>query len=124
MTNPAVRRDTLFLTVLCGGAGVQHFRTPETFAPLIPPFLPGSARAWTYGSGVVEMVTAALLAVPRTRRFGGRVAGALFLGVFPGNLQMAWNWRTRPWQAQLISLGRLPLQADLVRRAERIHRDG
>lgn len=124
MTNPAARRDTLFLTVLCGAAGVQHFRAPETFDPLIPPFLPGSARAWIYGSGAVEVGTAALLALPRTRRFGGRVAGALFLGVFPGNLQMAWNWRTRPWQAQLISLGRLPLQADLVRRAERIHRDG
>lgn len=103
--------------------GVLHFVQPEPFDKLIPPRLPGSARAWTYGSGVAELAVAALLAVPRTRRIGGYAAAALFVGVYPGNLQMAWDWRRRPAQYQAISLGRLPMQADLVRRALRVARD-
>ena len=51
--------------------GVLHFVRPEPFDGLIPPFLPGSARAWTHGSGVAELAVAGLLAVPRTRRGTG-----------------------------------------------------
>ncbi|WP_307781269.1 DoxX family protein [Agilicoccus flavus] len=121
---PRGRRTAYALAALCGGMGVLHQVKPEPFDALIPRSLPGSARAWTYGSGVVELVTAALLAYPPTRRRGGRLATLLFLGVFPGNLQMAWNWRHLPWQRQLVSLGRLPLQADLVRRSELVAREG
>lgn len=110
-------RTAWALTALCGGMGIAHFAQPEPFDELIPPALPGSARAWTYGSGVAELAVAGLLAVPATRRVGGYAAAALFVGVYPGNLQMAWNWRHRPWPQQLVSLGRLPMQADLVRRA-------
>lgn len=102
--------------------GVLHFVRPEPFDGLIPPFLPGSARGWTHGSGVAELAVAGLLAVPRTRRAGGRAAQALFLGVWPGNAWMAWRWRRRPWPAQLVSLGRLPLQVPLIRAAGRVAR--
>lgn len=127
MTLPSLQRrradrTARFLTVLCAGMGVLHFVKPEPFDEIIPASLPGSPRAWTYGSGVVEVATAALLVAPRTRRLGGRVATALFAGVFPGNVQMAWNWRRRPWYLQVVSLGRLPLQADLIRRSEFVHR--
>ena len=44
--------------------GVLHFVRPEPFDGLIPPFLPGSARAWTHGSGVAELAVAGLLALP------------------------------------------------------------
>ncbi|WP_168582756.1 DoxX family protein [Gephyromycinifex aptenodytis] len=118
------RRTAYALTALLTGMGVLHFVKPEPFDALIPKALPGSPRSWTYGSGVAELGAAALLALPRTRRIGGRAASLLFLGVYPGNLQMAWDWRHEPWTKQLISLGRLPLQADLVRRAELVHRAG
>ena len=61
-----------------GGMGVLHLAKPEPFDQLIPPMLPGSARAWTYGSGVAELAVAGLLAVPATRRAGGAAAAALF----------------------------------------------
>ena len=51
-----------------------------------------------------------------------RAAQALFLGVWPGNAWMAWRWRRRPWPAQLVSLGRLPLQVPLIRAAGRVAR--
>lgn len=106
-----------FLTALCAGAGVLHFVKPEPFDDLIPEWLPGAARQWTYGSGVAELAVAALLANPSTRRAGGWAAAGLFLGVYPGNLKMAWDWRGEPAAKQAVSLGRLPLQFDLVARA-------
>lgn len=111
------------LAAICGTVGTLHFVTPQAFDQIIPPALPGPPRAWTYGSGVAEYATTALLLHPRTRRRAGRLATLLFLGVFPGNLQMAWNWRHKPWYMQAISLGRLPLQAHLITQAELVHRE-
>lgn len=122
MPNYDARNQAIFLTALCGGAGVMHFLRPEPFDQLIPEQLPGSARAWTYGSGVAELAVAALLALPATRRVGGAAAAALFVGVFPGNLKMTWDWRKEPWTRQLVSWGRLPLQADLVARARAVQK--
>lgn len=120
----AATRTALGLGGLCLGMGTLHFVKPEPFDSLIPEFLPGTPRQWTLGSGVAELATAALLIVPSTRRLGGTIAQGLFVGVFPGNLKMAWDWRSRPWPQQLVSIGRLPLQADLVRRARLVARHG
>lgn len=68
--------------------GVLHFAAPKPFDSIVPAELPGSARFYTQASGVAELGTAALLAVPRTRRFGATAAMALFLAVFPANVNM------------------------------------
>lgn len=112
----------LRLAALCAGMGVLHFVKPKPFDALIPPALPGSARFWTYASGVAELGTAALLVNPSTRRLGGRAASALFVGVFPGNLQMAWDWRHESLPKRAVALLRLPLQAHLVASAEKVHK--
>lgn len=113
-------RTARLLTALCAGAGTLHFLKPEPFDSIIPPEVPGEPRNWTYGSGAAELTTAALLACPRTRRLGGRAAAALFVAVFPGNLEMARQWRDREPKWQVISLGRLPLQALLVKQAREV----
>jgi uncharacterized membrane protein len=106
-----------------GAMGVLHFVAPKQFDALIPPELPGSRRTWTYGSGVAELAVAGLLADRRTRALGGAAATALFVGVFPGNLQMARAWRGRPvWPYQVIAWGRLPLQIPMILAADRIRR--
>lgn len=115
-------RNTLGLTALCAVTGVLHFAQPEPFDKMIPPRLPGSPRAWTYGSGAAELAVAALLAMPRTRHIGGYAAAALFVAVYPGNLQMAWDARRRPAKQQAVTVGRLPMQFDLVRRALQVAR--
>ena len=103
--------------------GVLHFAAPRPFDGLIPPELPGSRRAWTYGSGVAELAVAGLLAAPRTRALGGAAAVALFVGVLPGNLQMVRAWRRKPvWPHQVIAWGRLPLQIPMIVAADRIRR--
>ncbi len=97
-----------------GFMGALHFAVPKPFDGLIPRSLPGSRRAWTYGSGVAELAVAAAVAVPRTRRLGGLAAALLFLGVFPGNVKMAVDARTAPLPQRAIAWGRLPLQWPLI----------
>ncbi|MDN5564617.1 putative membrane protein [Luteococcus japonicus] len=116
------KNQARFLTALLAGAGVLHLVRPEPFDGLIPSQLPGTARAWTLGSGVAELAVAGLLANPATRSVGGRAAEALFVGVFPGNLKMAWDWRGESPAKRAIALGRLPLQLDLVARARTVAR--
>ena len=108
----SLRRASPFLLAgLLIGAGVTHFVRPEFYDALVPPVLPGSTRAWVYGSGVVELAVGAAVAVPRTRRRGAIAAAALFVAVFPGNVYMAVEPGDVPrWAA----LARLPLQVPLV----------
>lgn len=116
------RRTAVFLTALLGGAGVMHLVRPEPFDRIVPPALPGPARAWTYASGAAELAVAALLAVPRTRHLGGLAAAALFLAVFPANLQMAHDWRDAPRRRRAIARGRLPFQGVLIAQALHVAR--
>ena len=112
------RRTGAALTAM----GVLHLVRPGPFERLIPDRLPGTARAWAVGSGYAELATAALLLLPRTRRLGGAAAVALFIGVWPGNVKMAWDRRHEPWQRRVVPLGRLPLQIPLITSAARIAR--
>ena len=107
-------RSPLLLAGLLAAAGVAHFAAPKSFDATIPGALPGSPRAWTYGSGAVELALAAGIALPRTRRTAARAAAAYFVGVFPANVQMAVDWRKRPEPLRTAALVRLPLQVPLV----------
>ncbi|WJY97206.1 hypothetical protein CFOUR_03895 [Corynebacterium fournieri] len=106
-----------FLIPLFAGAGVLHFAKPEPFDGIVPDALPGDARTYTYVSGVAELAAAGLLANPKTRAAGGKFAAALLTAVWPANFNMAWQWRDEPWQKQIISIGRLPLQIPLIKAA-------
>jgi len=105
------------LVPLFAGAGVLHFVKPEPFDGIVPDALPGSARTYTYVSCVAELAAAALLVNPKTRAAGGKFAAALLAAVWPANFNMAWQWRNEPWQKQIISIGRLPLQIPLIKAA-------
>lgn len=105
------------------GMGVAHFAVPTPFDTLVPPWIPGSARFWTHASGVAELAVGTAVAVPRTRRLGGLAAAALFVAVFPANVQMAWDWRRKPWPYRAIAFGRLPLQAPMIDHALKVSRE-
>jgi uncharacterized membrane protein len=112
------------LAGLLATAGVGHFVTPRTFDATIPSALPGSPRAWTYASGVVELALAAGVALPRTRRAAALATAAFFVGVFPANVQMAVDWRHRPTPVKAAALARLPLQVPLVLWARGVAKGG
>ncbi|MEV6053741.1 hypothetical protein [Streptomyces sp. NPDC052107] len=107
-------RSPLLLAGLLAAAGVAHFAAPRSFDAVVPRALPGSPRAWTYGSGFVELALAAGMAAPRTRAVAAKAAAAFFVGVFPANVQMAVDWRHRPAPLRTAALARLPLQVPLV----------
>ncbi|MEV7983263.1 DoxX family protein [Streptomyces sp. NPDC086519] len=107
-------RSPLLLAGLLAAAGVAHFAAPKSFDATIPRALPGSPRAWTYGSGAVELALAAGIALPRTRAVTARAAAAFFVGVFPANVQMAVDWRKRHEPLRTAAYARLPLQVPLV----------
>jgi uncharacterized membrane protein len=113
------------LVVLLSGIGILHFIAPKYFDAIIPPALPGSARTYTFASGVAELAVAGTLAVPRTRRFGGLAAALLFAGVFPGNVQMAVDWLRNPKMPlpmKIIAIARLPLQIPMITTALAVRR--
>lgn len=104
---------------------------PRVFDAVVPGWVPGSARFWTYASGVAELAVAAMLAGRRTRRAGGWAAAALFLAVYPANVQMTVDAATRCRAAPrdrrrllvlAATLARLPLQWPLVAAAAAVAR--
>jgi len=110
------------LALLLTSSGVLHFAAPASFDAIVPEQLPGAARTWTHFSGAAELVTAALIAAPRTRRFGGLLAALLFVAVFPANVKMAIDWSDRPAWMRVLAYGRLPLQIPLVLWAVLVYR--
>jgi uncharacterized membrane protein len=120
----ASSRRARTLATFLAGAGAAHFVVPKFYDAMIPSQLPGSARTWTYGSGVAEIAVAAAVAHPATRSRGAATAAVLFVAVFPGNLKMAIDTlrRDRPTPEKAAVLGRLPLQLPLVAWALRVRR--
>ena len=113
----------LGLAALLGFAGIAHFVNPGFFDDIVPHALPLPPRAWTYVSGVAELACAVVVARPATRRAGGLAAAALFVAVFPANVQMAVDWRRRPVLERAGAYGRLPLQIPLVLWGLKVRRD-
>jgi uncharacterized membrane protein len=110
------------LGALLGGSGVLHLVRPRTYEWLVPPEL-GSARAWVTATGVAEIGTAALLAAPTTRRWGGWAAAALLVGFVPAHLH---TFRVLPKKPVPLAVAavRLPLQLPMIAAALRIARAG
>lgn len=116
---PAFRLAALLLTI-----GTAHFVIPQVPDALVPPELPGGPRLYTHLSGAAELIIAAMLLSPGARRHGGLAAAALFILVFPANLNMVRLWRDKPWPMRAIALARLPLQIPLITEAIRVWHGG
>lgn len=111
-----MRRVSIYLLALLFVlAGALHFVRPETYARIMPPFLPWP-MALVYLSGVAEIVGGLGLLVPRLRRWAGVWLIAVLVAVFPANIYMAvapeeagfgidplWLWLRLPLQALLIA---------------------
>ena len=123
MTRPApLRADAKAVVTAFTVSGIVHLVRPQTFEPLMPSWVPAH-REVIYASGVAELVCAAGLLHPATRRAAGVAAAAVLVGVFPGNLKMAVDAsRTRSTRFKAIAYGRLPLQLPLIRGALRAGR--
>ena len=126
MTQRPSQAAALRLAGLLTGAGILHFVTPTFFDAQVPTALPGSARTYTQVSGVAELAVAATLANPGTRKLGGALAAALFVAVFPANINLASKYvqssKTSP-ALKAAMLARLPLQIPLITEALKARRN-
>jgi uncharacterized membrane protein len=111
------------LAALLLGSGVLHFVMPKPYDSIVPLELPGSQRFYTYASGVAELVSGALLLSPRTRKLGALSALAVFVAVFPANINMVRLWRDKPLFMRLGAIARLPLQIPMIAGALKIYRN-
>ena len=76
----------------------------------VPPWMPFGRSFWTYVSGVAELIIGTMILRPSSRRRGAMAAVFLFIGVYPANLYMTWDWRDRSVSEQIVSWVRLPFQ--------------
>ena len=125
---PIAQRDTsqtaaYRIAALLLGVGTVHFVAPKPFDDIVPAELPGSPRFYTYASGVAEVGIGALVLARRTRRNAALAAVALFVGVFPANVNMVRLWWDKPWPMRIVALARLPLQIPMVTEALKIRRN-
>ena len=127
-TTPLAERDTTEtaayrVAAMLMGIGTVHFLAPKPFDTIVPVELPGSARLYTYASGVAEVAIGALLLPRRTRRPAALAAVLLFIGVFPANVNMVRLWWDKPWPMRIAALARLPLQIPMITTALKIRRN-
>jgi uncharacterized membrane protein len=115
---PAQRMGAMLI-----GMGVLHFVAPKPFDTIVPAELPGGARFYTLASGVAEATTGAMLLAPRTRRLGALAAVAVFVGVFPANVNMVRLWWGKGWPARIGAIARLPLQVPMITQALKAYRN-
>jgi uncharacterized membrane protein len=103
----------LLMALLFILAGLNHFRRPQMYRAIMPPYLP-----WHHPlvalSGAAEVGLGALALVPRWQRQAGWGLIALLIAVFPANLHMALHTDCYPRIPAWLLWFRLPLQAVLL----------
>jgi len=116
--DPVLDRSRLRFAAMMVAVGVAHFVAPRFFERIVPRWFPWPREAVVV-SGVAEVASGVLLAVPATRRLGGLLATATIVAVYPANIQMAVDASrgqdvgVPAWAAWL----RLPMQIPMIRRA-------
>lgn len=107
------------------GVGSLHFVAPKPFDSIVPAELPGSPRVYTYASGVAEVGIGAALLAPKTRRLAALAAVALYISVFPANVNMVRLWFQDPSKSlpmRIVAIARLPFQVPMILEALKVYR--
>lgn len=120
--DPVEDRARLRFALSLLGVGVMHFVAPGFFVKIVPRWFPWAKPA-VFWSGVAEVGSAVLIAVPRTRRIGGWLAAVTIVAVYPANIQMAIDaTRKGSKLAAVATWLRLPMQFPMLARALRCTR--
>ena len=99
MTPAALRRTQAILRYALAAVyapfGVLHMRSPAAFLPIMPPVVPFPEAVVT-ATGACEVLGAAGLLIPRTRRAAGAALALYAVCVYPANLYHALAHRHVP----------------------------
>jgi uncharacterized membrane protein len=111
MTRRTLARN--LLAVLIVGAGISHFARTDLFLRIMPDYLPSpSLLVWI--SGLFEVLGGVGLLVPRSRFLSAVGLIALYIAVFPANINMAVHATRFPEIPAAVLWLRLPFQAVLI----------
>lgn len=92
-------------------AGLNHFRAPEVYLGMMPPWVPWPG-AMNVISGAAEVLGGIGLLVPATRRVAGWGLIALLVAVFPANVRVAMQGTMPGFDfSPTVLWARLPFQA-------------
>lgn len=80
----------IILAIAMTAIGIRHFTDPQPFVQIVPAFLP-APLALVYVSGAAEVAGGVGILIPALRRAAGIGLIALYVAVFPANLNMAIN---------------------------------
>ncbi|MFY9610739.1 MAG: DoxX family membrane protein [Blastocatellia bacterium] len=93
--------------------GVNHFRNPDFYLPMMPPYLPWHLTL-VYLSGGFEILFGLMLIIPKLTRMAAWGLILLLIAIFPANIYMAQHAELFPWTAPTFLWIRLPLQLVLI----------
>ena len=91
------------------GVGIDHFRRPEWYVKIVPPFLPYKLELVLI-SGVAEIILGFMLLLPKMRFIAGNGLILLLVLVYPANIYLAYTNGAALDTSPLIAWGRLPIQ--------------
>ena len=86
---PGSRKDdpaAWTLAAFMVGSGVTHFTAPGYYRDLVPSWVPARSAVVAV-SGLADVAVGVLVAVPATRRAGGRATAVLITAYLPAHLE-------------------------------------
>ncbi len=101
----------VFLWFMLGG--IAHFTSTAFFTTIVPPYIPFPVST-VYISGVIEVLAAAALLLPRWRQLAGAVLFLLTIAVTPANIHMWLNPELFPDVSEFLLTLRLVVQVALL----------
>jgi len=106
----------LILAVAMIAIGLDHFVSPDFFVRIVPRVLPAPLLL-VQVSGFFEMLGGLGLLAPwkNVRRAAGIGLVALYVAVFPANVNMVRLWKDKPLPMRIGAIARLPLQIPMMR---------
>ena len=113
----SLRKSTLALAGLFAVSGTIHLVRPAVYEQIVPSWVP-AAHEVVLASGVAELLLAAGLVLPPTRRLAGWGSVGLLVGVYPANVKMTMDAAKSDNKPMLAAtLARLPLQLPMIKAA-------
>tara|TARA_Y100001954_G_scaffold49593_1_gene52355 strand:- start:2195 stop:2563 length:369 start_codon:yes stop_codon:yes gene_type:complete len=99
----------ILLSLFMVFAGINHFRNPDFYLKMMPPYLPFHLEL-VYLSGLIEVLCGVLLLIPKTKAWGAWLCIITFIAVYPANIYMAQNPNLFPDIPEKGLYIRLPFQ--------------
>ena len=82
---------TRLVTIIFGlflvNIGIQHFRDPEWFEPIVPSVL-GNPKFWVYLSGLFEIIFGIMILIEPLRKYGSLGVSLMLIVLYWANLNM------------------------------------